>query len=161
MKVYIVLDERRVWDGEAEEVNTIIDSVHATKGIAVAKAKAKALLATVLAKHDGSYRDVEYLCPRPSDNWLFRARITWEDRFEDELTDDIYVEEWEVEDNDEIADDAPEIVRCKDCKYWDRTTSVDGDCFCDRLDERRLDDGSFDYFTKENWYCAEGEKEDE
>lgn len=94
MKVYIVLSEWRRWDGEAEEVSTVIDSVHATKENAMARAKA--WLATILEENNGEYRDIEYLCPRPSENWLFRARFTWEDRFEDELTDDIYVEEWEV-----------------------------------------------------------------
>lgn len=151
MKVYIVLNEWRRWDGEAEEVSTIIDSVHATKENAMARAKA--WLTTILEENNGAYEE----CPS-DDDWVFCAGVTWENKFEDELTNYIYVEEWEVEDTDEITDDVPEVVRCRDCKYWDRTTSVDGECFCDKLDERRLDDGSFDYFTKENWYCAEGEK---
>ncbi len=141
MKVYIVFDE---FTGS-------VDSVHTTKEDAVARAKA---LLPTLQKNNGAYiEDVQYLYPGPVDKWVFCVRVTWEGRTDDEAGDDIYVEEWEV--------DVPEVVRCKDCKYWDRTTSVDGECFCDRLDERRLDDGSFDYFTKENWYCAEGEKEDE
>ena len=54
---------------------------------------------------------------------------------------------------DAIVDDAPEVVRCKDCKYWDRTECIDGDCFCEKMFGRNMG-----YFTKENWYCAEGEK---
>lgn len=50
---------------------------------------------------------------------------------------------------DECADSPPELVRCKDCKYWDRRTSG-----CMHLT------GSIAPIVKTNkdWFCADGER---
>lgn len=53
------------------------------------------------------------------------------------------------------------IVRCKDCKWWDKVDNIDGVNYgtC----ERKCTAIRKDAFPNENWFCADGkrkEKED-
>lgn len=53
--------------------------------------------------------------------------------------------------------DAVQVVRCKDCKFWDRTNMVTDIGFPDLA---RCLDGHKDY-TNEFWFCADGERREE
>lgn len=44
--------------------------------------------------------------------------------------------------------DAVEVVRCKDCRYYNTTNCCDGCGWCERSG---MDRGSWD-----NWFCADG-----
>lgn len=48
------------------------------------------------------------------------------------------------------------VVRCKDCKWWDKVDNIDGVNYgtC----ERKCTAIRKDAFPNENWYCADGEK---
>lgn len=50
--------------------------------------------------------------------------------------------------------DAVEVVRCRDCKFWDRTNMVTDIGFPDLA---RCLRGHKDY-SDEFWYCADGER---
>lgn len=56
----------------------------------------------------------------------------------------------------EIREKATEVVRCKDCKWWDKVDNIDGVNYgtC----ERKCTAIRKDAFPNENWYCADGEK---
>ena len=53
--------------------------------------------------------------------------------------------------------DAVEVVRCKECKFWDRTNMVTDIGFPDLA---RCLRGHEDY-SDEFWYCADGERKDD
>ena len=46
--------------------------------------------------------------------------------------------------------DMVEVVRCKDCIYWDKGHTEE----CDNLDSVCFHNG----WCKPNWYCADGKK---
>jgi hypothetical protein len=46
--------------------------------------------------------------------------------------------------------DAVEVVRCKDCKYYDVNLADGTTCFCTRLE----------LFNEYDWFCADGERRD-
>lgn len=46
--------------------------------------------------------------------------------------------------------DAVPVVRCKDCKWLKEEWKLDGNCWC----------GMFDRYTREDFFCADGEKEE-
>lgn len=46
--------------------------------------------------------------------------------------------------------DAVEVVRCKDCKYYDINLAYETTCFCTRLE----------LFNEHDWFCADGERRD-
>ena len=65
-----------------------------------------------------------------------------------------------------------ELIRCKDCKHWDKTTRREGndcilgpweDAVCDRFrDWDRYGELGEDFGrTDGDWYCADGERKDE
>lgn len=43
-----------------------------------------------------------------------------------------------------------EVVRCKDCKYYDVNLADGTTCFCTRLE----------LFNEYDWFCADGERRD-
>lgn len=45
-------------------------------------------------------------------------------------------------------DNHGELIRCKDCKYWNANSQ-----FCERLSE-----GFIKHRTPPDWYCADGER---
>lgn len=49
--------------------------------------------------------------------------------------------------------DAVEVVRCKDCRYYNTTNCCDGFGWCERSG---MDRGSWD-----NWFCADAERKTE
>ena len=51
-----------------------------------------------------------------------------------------------------------EVVRCKDCKWWDKVDNIDGVNYgtC----ERKCTAIRKDAFPNENWFCADGERRD-
>lgn len=66
------------------------------------------------------------------------------------------------------AHNAPELIRCRDCKHWDKTTREEGnDCIsgpwedaeCDMFrDWDRYGDLGEDFRrTNGDWFCADGE----
>ena len=42
------------------------------------------------------------------------------------------------------------VVRCRDCKYWDRENRLGKRCECYKLSKFT--------FTPHDWYCADGER---
>jgi len=66
-----------------------------------------------------------------------------------------------VEDGDVMyacceAKPVAELVRCKDCKWWDKVDNIDGVNYgtC----ERKCTAIRQDIFPNENWFCADGER---
>lgn len=55
-----------------------------------------------------------------------------------------------------IIEDCVPVVRCKDCKWWDKVDNIDGVNYgtC----ERKCTAIRKDAFLNENWYCADGER---
>ena len=51
---------------------------------------------------------------------------------------------------------AVKVVRCKDCKHWDKVVFIDGVNYgtC----ERKCTAIRQDAFPNENWFCADGER---
>lgn len=51
------------------------------------------------------------------------------------------------------------IVRCKDCKWWDKVDNIDGVNYgtC----ERKCTAIRQDAFLNENWFCKDGERKGE
>ena len=49
-----------------------------------------------------------------------------------------------------------ELIRCKDCKWWDKVDNIDGVNYgtC----ERKCTAIRKDAFLNENWFCVDGEK---
>ena len=69
------------------------------------------------------------------------------------------------------AHNAPELIRCKDCKHWDKTTREEGnDCILGPWEDAVCDifrgwDGYGDLGenfgrTNGDWFCADGERRD-
>lgn len=53
-----------------------------------------------------------------------------------------------------LAPNAEEVVRCKDCRYWNPVHKADGYWDCDK----RHRDGNFAGEGIGEWFCAEGEE---
>ena len=53
----------------------------------------------------------------------------------------------------ELLKEQPDIVRCKDCKYYGyhNMTNVDGFCYCLKRHE----------YPHPDWFCADGERMDQ
>lgn len=48
--------------------------------------------------------------------------------------------------------DAVPVVRCKDCRNWERLSfDADSGCYCPFVDR----------YTTDDWYCADGERRDD
>lgn len=62
-----------------------------------------------------------------------------------------------------------ELVRCEDCRYWDRETirqnSNDAgwwnEAVCLNLEKREKGWDDFDRYTDAEWYCADGKRRGE
>ena len=54
---------------------------------------------------------------------------------------------------------AVEVVRCKNCKHWDKVDNIDGVNYgtC----ERKCTAIRRDAFPNENWFCADGKKKEQ
>lgn len=73
-------------------------------------------------------------------------------------------EDTNTESGCKIIDEAPTVdavpvVRCKDCKWWDKVDNIDGVNYgtC----ERKCTAIRKDAFPNENWFCADGERREE
>lgn len=85
----------------------------------------------------------------------------------DALMDDIAVllernhkliDEWLANCIDDVIEQAPtvdavDVVRCKDCRYYNTTNCCDGCGWCERSG---MDRGSWD-----NWFCADADRKTE
>lgn len=69
----------------------------------------------------------------------------------------------------EHAEIVGELVRCKDCRYWDRETirqnSNDAgwwnEAVCLNFEKREKGWDDFDRYTDAEWFCADGERRDD
>ena len=84
-----------------------------------------------------------------------------------------YIVELREEEANELMEEhwVGELVLCKDCKHWDKTTRREGndcilgpweDAVCDRFrDWDRYGELGEDFGrTDGDWFCADGERED-
>jgi hypothetical protein len=85
-----------------------------------------------------------------------------------------YIVELREEEADELMDEhwVGELVRCKDCKHWDKTTREKGiDCISGKWEDAECsvfrDWDTYgelgDQFRRTcgNWFCAAGERRDD
>ena len=62
-----------------------------------------------------------------------------------------------------------ELVRCKDCRYWDRETIRQNgndagwwnEAICLNFEKREKGWDDFDRYTDAEWFCADGEAREE
>ena len=68
-----------------------------------------------------------------------------------EPTDEHYPS-WYAEHLEQMPSAQPEIIRCKDCKYF----LEDGDCFCENIEQYEHEKS-----VSPDWFCADGERREQ
>lgn len=73
----------------------------------------------------------------------------------DHIKTAIDVDDWAKEMVEELLKEQPEIVRCRDCKYWSAERINDfNKC------RRWINVGVKNFATMGEWFCADGEREE-